>query len=84
MTASGGHQFGLTAKQAKAKRFIAEQNGKGISPSIQEITNAVGSKDRRSGFFLVRRLSERGHVMRFLTPEEAAANRPGHIIAIGG
>lgn len=76
--------YSLTPKQAKAKRFIAEHNARGSSPTLKEIAAAIGSPNKSKWFYIVRKLSERGHVMRFLTPSEAAANHPGHIVAIGG
>lgn len=75
--------IGLTHKQALAKRYIAEQNSMGISPTCRDISRAIGSPNASNGFYVLQKLMERGHAMRFLTPDEAAAGRPGHIIAIG-
>lgn len=75
--------MGLTAKQASVKRFIAESNKLGRPPTYDAIAAHMGSRHRSKAFAIVRKLSERGHVMRFLTPGEAAAGKPGHIIAIG-
>lgn len=54
--------YGLTTRQADVLAFIRRRLGEGISPSYQEIQDALGLKSKSGVARLVRGLVDRGRI----------------------
>lgn len=74
--------IGLTRKQAQARDYILAENAQGRWPTVRQVAAAIGSVSSSTGFHIISKLMERGHVYRFLTPAQARNKSAGRLIAI--
>lgn len=56
--------IGLTRKQSELLAFIRERNQTGVSPSFQEMNEAMGLRSKSGVHRLIIALEERGHIRR--------------------
>ena len=50
----------LTERESRALAFINRERAKGRSPSVREVTKAIGFKSSRTGYMIVKNLKMRG------------------------